>query len=63
MDFLLDLQPNGLIFASMFNFYQKLGHAESLKRIVQHQTLLDIIYKPTIKNKIYDLLLKGIQQQ
>ncbi|NBX84835.1 MAG: hypothetical protein EBQ95_04405 [Gammaproteobacteria bacterium] len=63
VDFLLDLQPNGLIFASMFNFYQKLGHAASLKRIVKHQTLLDMIYKPIIKNKIYKMLLQGIQQQ
>lgn len=63
VDFLLDLQPNGLIFASMFNFYQKLGHADSLKRIVKHQSLLDALYRPIIRDKVFQLLLNGIKQK
>lgn len=63
VDFLLDIQPNGLIFASMFNFYQKLGHAESLKRIVKHQSMLDALYRPIIRDRIYQLLLNGVLQK
>ncbi len=62
VDFLLDWLPHGVIYAALFNLLQSQGNGKSLKKVTQGQLFLDIIYKYSISQKIYNRLIEAIQQ-
>lgn len=62
VDFLLDWLPHGLIYAALFNLLQSQGKGKSLKTVTQGQQVLDIIYKFSISQKIYNRLIEAIEQ-
>jgi len=63
IDFILDIQPNGYAFTALFNFLQKLAHAQSLASVVKPQHLIDFFYKKQVSKRIYQLLIHALDRK
>lgn len=62
IDFLLDWLPHGLIYAALFNLLQSQGQGQSLKAVTRGQKFLDSVYRISISQKIYSLLIQAIEK-
>jgi effector protein SdbA len=61
LDYLLDLLPNGYLYTAIFNLLQSQGQGCALNKVTKGQIILDTIYKYSISDKIYQLLIHAIE--